>query len=600
MKKRNLFGMIALTAMLAIALVLVACNSNSAMPPDPYTKYTVTFSVIGENGTLSAAVGETPITSGGEVLAGNALIFTAAPASGYRVKEWRRNGAVVDGNTSNVLEYTLAGNLNVTVEFEAIWGPTDDISGEFTCPEFLRVIREIINIPTGPFTRNDVAFIDDLYLGDWYLSLSSLAGIEHLVNLMFLDASYSSLPYVDLRYNTRLIMLVLNNNNLTSLNLSDNPNLRAFTAHNNPLTTIDLSNNTELRELGLSGTDMLVLDLSANINLMLVAANNNPNLTTVIWPENPAELLSLGMVDSALTSFTLTNAPNLIGLNISGNNISKLTLTNNPSLWFIEAGGNSLSSTKDIDFTGSDALLVVFLYANQFTEFHGSVLPPGVTELWLWQNKLEIVDFSTNTALEFLAVAGNNLTSLGLSAAHIHLGHLAAGGNQLSGHLDFSYLPNLHTLFLQHNYITSMNIQGTRIGEVESRWGPVLWVEGNNMKTLHDVDGWKEQDNLFPGTNFYFFPQRNAVASPPNILTTTIPAATVDGHFRFFFESDSQIMPTWSIEWPHAEESGLTLWRHRGELSGTIELTPGDWEFYIIVTNAQGSDRRGFTLTVDP
>ena len=607
MKKRGLLGMIALAAMLAIALVLGACDTNSSARQNLHT---VTFSVIGENGTLSAAVGETPITSGGEVLAGNDLIFTATPALGYRVKEWRRNGAVVTGNTSNILwNWDLAGNLNVTVEFEAIWGPTDDISGEFTDPLFQSIIRDIIGIPTGPFTRGDVAIIDMLFLDSWYLRLSSLAGIQHLVNLEVLDASYSSLPWVDLRYNTNLMFLFLDSNNLQSLDLSGNPNLVMLSAYGNPmLTTIDLSHNTELISITLSSTGLAVLDLSANINLMSVAANNNPNLTTVIWPAHPAALMGVGMLDSGLTSINLTNAPNLTSIDISGNNILSVNLSNNTSLEMINLWSNNLSCTTDINLTGNISLETVFLAGNQFTSFNGSFLPPSVTELWLYNNNLTSVDLSSNTALVDLRMNRNNLTTLDFLSANVNLEFLAVGGNQLKGHFDFSGFPHLHTLYLNENYITSINIMGTSIGTVPPYFLPSLWVVENNMTGLNDVNGWREL-GLFPGgdfwvgTDFWFFPQRGYVADVPVILTTAIPTARVGEYFSFFFESDSQIMPTWTVDWTDLTDppkiTGLSLQPERGELHG-MPLTVGYWDFDVIVTNDEGEARKTLRLTIDP
>lgn len=85
--------------------------------------YTVTYSVTGTpaNGTLAAAVNSTPVATGGTVNYGSNVVFTATPSAGYRVKEWRKEGTVVTGNTTN--SYTISGitaNATVTVEFELI------------------------------------------------------------------------------------------------------------------------------------------------------------------------------------------------------------------------------------------------------------------------------------------------------------------------------------------------------------------------------------------------------------------------------------------------------------------------------------------------
>jgi hypothetical protein len=81
--------------------------------------YPVNFSVVGANGTLAATVDGTPITTGALVESGKNVVFTAAPAATYVVKEWKNNSTVVAGNTTN--NYTLS-NLTaaatVSVEFK--------------------------------------------------------------------------------------------------------------------------------------------------------------------------------------------------------------------------------------------------------------------------------------------------------------------------------------------------------------------------------------------------------------------------------------------------------------------------------------------------
>ncbi|MDD4384034.1 MAG: X2-like carbohydrate binding domain-containing protein [Bacteroidales bacterium] len=83
--------------------------------------FPVTFSVIGENGSLTCTFDGTPITSGDEIASASELVFTATPEANYRVMEWKLNGVLVEGNTSNsfVIE-ALETAAIVTVEFELI------------------------------------------------------------------------------------------------------------------------------------------------------------------------------------------------------------------------------------------------------------------------------------------------------------------------------------------------------------------------------------------------------------------------------------------------------------------------------------------------
>lgn len=80
--------------------------------------YAVNFDTVGENGSVNAEVDSQEIQSGDVVSEGKSVRFTAVPQEGYRVKEWKVDGTVVNGNTSNT--YTLdnlSKETTVTVEF---------------------------------------------------------------------------------------------------------------------------------------------------------------------------------------------------------------------------------------------------------------------------------------------------------------------------------------------------------------------------------------------------------------------------------------------------------------------------------------------------
>ncbi|MFZ4400321.1 MAG: beta strand repeat-containing protein [Bacteroidales bacterium] len=85
--------------------------------------YSVTFNVVNGNGTLTATVDANTITSPATVNAGKNVIFTAVPAAGYEVKEWKHNGSVIASNTSTLdTLINLSANSTVTVEFKVIVG----------------------------------------------------------------------------------------------------------------------------------------------------------------------------------------------------------------------------------------------------------------------------------------------------------------------------------------------------------------------------------------------------------------------------------------------------------------------------------------------
>jgi len=87
----------------------------------PIIYHVVTFEVVGENGTLTASVDDLPIDSGDEVREGKDALFTATPAAGFQVKEWKVNGVVVDEKTAETYLYAdIDDDVFVTVEFEVL------------------------------------------------------------------------------------------------------------------------------------------------------------------------------------------------------------------------------------------------------------------------------------------------------------------------------------------------------------------------------------------------------------------------------------------------------------------------------------------------
>ena len=115
---------------LLIALLFTACPNNAGDSGSgnsgggggtPVSKYAVTFGVEGTGGTLKAkadGVTETdtsPIT----VQKGKTVTFTATAEAGYAVKEWKADGAVVTGNTSNTYTHNVTEAVTVKVSFLA-------------------------------------------------------------------------------------------------------------------------------------------------------------------------------------------------------------------------------------------------------------------------------------------------------------------------------------------------------------------------------------------------------------------------------------------------------------------------------------------------
>ena len=81
--------------------------------------YTITFGVDGGNGTLTAKVGSTEITSGNFVEQGKTVTFTAQADPNYAVEKWTNNGTVIAGaGTNTTYNHTVTANANIKVKFK--------------------------------------------------------------------------------------------------------------------------------------------------------------------------------------------------------------------------------------------------------------------------------------------------------------------------------------------------------------------------------------------------------------------------------------------------------------------------------------------------
>jgi len=85
--------------------------------------YKVTFSA-GANGAVTATVGDNVIKTGAEVEYGKSVVFTAEPAKGYQVTDWKLGNKTVSGNKTKT--YTL-NNVTEAATVTVSFGKTDAI-----------------------------------------------------------------------------------------------------------------------------------------------------------------------------------------------------------------------------------------------------------------------------------------------------------------------------------------------------------------------------------------------------------------------------------------------------------------------------------------
>ena len=106
------------TAMVKITEPVTVAVSFKLKPP---TTYTVIFGVDGTppNGSVSATykADGAAFTSGTAVAENTVLVFTASPATDYKVEKWTENGTTVEGNITNTYEHTVTKAADIRVSF---------------------------------------------------------------------------------------------------------------------------------------------------------------------------------------------------------------------------------------------------------------------------------------------------------------------------------------------------------------------------------------------------------------------------------------------------------------------------------------------------
>jgi len=114
---------------------------------------------------LSATADGFNITNGASIEKGKDIVFTATPTSGYRIKEWRDNGSVVNGTNTMYAIINIGELHTVTVEFEPIIANPDTLiytidNVAARAGDCVEVSIRITNNPGVSMTRIEVLLSD--------------------------------------------------------------------------------------------------------------------------------------------------------------------------------------------------------------------------------------------------------------------------------------------------------------------------------------------------------------------------------------------------------------------------------------------------------
>lgn len=233
--------------------------------------------------------------------------------------------------------------------------------------------------------------------------------------------------------NSKIRTLVCGGNSLTALDVSGAPNLLSLYCQDNSLTTLDVSACTKLTDLNCARNQISKLKVTATTNPLLENINVAANGMTTNTGSG--------------TSFSLANE-NLQYIDISDNSFTTITFNaKNKNVDVLKCANNSV---KRLSLSYPSNLSVVMANGNQLTNLtlnaNGA---PLLRQVFLDGNSLEKLDLSESTDLQYLSVAENELTTMGLPSKK-KLYAISCANNNLTGASlpttnykpeNFSYLP---------------------------------------------------------------------------------------------------------------------------------------------------------------
>ena len=360
-------------------------NTGGAGKSEP--KHIVSFSVDGAGGTLKAKAdgvtetGTSPVT----VEQDKIVTFTAVPAAGYKLKEWKVDGTVIS-NTSNTYTHSVTTAVDVKVSFQLL--PPGKI--ELTLSPDKLTIK--VNATTADGTHVMVEGCTETELSSGWSSELHARGTTVILkgNIIKLScANYGSnksnkLTAVNVQGCTALEDLNCAENRLTTLNVQGLNALKYLGCSNNQLTALNVQGLTALQRLGCWDNKLTELDVQGLTALKYLDCNRN-----------------------ALTALNVQGCTALEYLECNRNKLTALNVQGLSALGRLECDSNKLTA---LNVKGLSALVALRCYGNLLTTLDVQGLSALVI-LSCGNNKLTELNVQGCTALKSLFCVGNKLTA---------------------------------------------------------------------------------------------------------------------------------------------------------------------------------------------
>ena len=427
-------------------------GESSAVP-----KHTVTFSVEGTGGTLKVkadGIAETdvsPIT----VEQGKKGTFTAEPAAGYMIKEWKVDGIVVTGNTSNTYTHTVTAAVDVKVRFDAPFvegGASLILSPDKLTIRVKAVTSDGSAVAVEGCTETNLAS-DNTYT--WLHATGTVVILKgKIIELSCGDDKngiHNKLTALNVQGLTALQVLACSYNQLTALNVQGLSALERLECYENQLTALDVQGLNNLQVLACGSnklTTLNVQDLSALQGLYC-----HRNQLTALDVQGLSNLQRLACSSNKLTALDIQDLSTLRDLHCNQNQLTALNIQGLSALERLECWDNQLTA---LDVQGCTALQWLWCWENQLTSLNAQALS-ALERLRCWDNQLTALNIQGCTALKELDCYNNRLTALNAQGCTA-LESLNCSGEQLTA-LNVQGCTALQMLWCYNNKLTALNVQ---------------------------------------------------------------------------------------------------------------------------------------------
>ncbi|MBQ7193606.1 MAG: putative Ig domain-containing protein, partial [Synergistaceae bacterium] len=306
---------------------------------------------------------------------------------------------------------------------------------------------------------NGVLSHDEIVSASWInvedSRISSLQGIEYLVNVQSLNCNNNRLTELDVSKNYALQWLNCGNNRLTELKVGQYTALEKLDCDNNRLTSFDVSYSTRLTSLSCQESSRLVaLDLSKVTALKNLTCYNTGLISLDV--SGCTELTELNCQYSQLKELDLRKKTKLRKVHCNNNQLTKLRLSKNTELEELECQGNYLTTLNVRDCPELTKLNCGW---NQLTELDVSQ-NPELSYLNCQENHLAVLDVSHNEYLTGLDCWSQTISPL----------FVISNGN--------GYYPYKFKLV---NYMTSeqvANVSGLEVYDYNWNWIATMIQDG--------------------------------------------------------------------------------------------------------------------------